>query len=84
MTIIRKLKTKYSNYKYGYEFTPKPNTPKYNYIKFALDIIKEGVKRIKCKWFGHKWYYESYISRQSGSESMECTCCGEYHNITHY
>ena len=20
----------------------------------------------------------------SGTESMNCTCCGEYHNITHY
>ena len=81
---FKELKRKYADYKYGYEWNPEPNPPKYNYIKFAWDLIEEWVQRTRCKWFGHKWHHESYISPESGSESMECTCCGEYHNITWY
>ena len=88
---MKNLKELYVNYKELYEFEshweyqPNPEkAPKYNYFKFVWELFTAWVQIKRCKYFGHKWEYECDITPDSGSESMECTCCGEYHNITHY
>ena len=79
--LMKKLKQTYKSYKESYEMW---EGDKYNYFKFAKDQIDQWFSNFKCKHFGHKWRCESDINPDSGSESMECTCCGESHSHTYY
>jgi hypothetical protein len=87
---IKNIKHKYSEYRYFSSFN-RPGT-KYNIFLFIWDMIDyDIIYRIKhlynvktCAKKGHKWHHECDITPDYGSESMECTRCGEYHNITHY
>ena len=87
---IKNIKNKYSEYRYYNGF----NRPgiKYNIFLFIRDLlycdiiycIKHWYNVKTCAKKGHVWHNECDITPEHGSESMECTRCGEYHNITWY
>ena len=87
---IKNIKHKYSEYRY-FSSHNRPGT-KYNIFLFIWDMIDcDIIYRIKhlrnvktCAKQGHQWHNECDITPDHGSESMECTCCGEYHEITYY
>ena len=76
-------KQNYKAYKKAYEMWDEQGR-KYNVFKFAKEIIEQWFLNLKCKYLGHKWNYDCDISQDSGSESMECRCCGLYYNNTYY
>ena len=79
---MKNLKKQYKDYQWGYElYYPKKKS---NYAKFIRDLFKEWISRKTCQYFGHKWYYESQVGPESGSESIHCDRCGYNEDITYY
>ena len=42
------------------------------------------MRQAYCGYFGHRWEVESDIGPESGSESFECTRCGECKHVQYY
>lgn len=82
-TKLSEMKRTYNCYKDCYEMWDQEGR-KYNIFKYAIEIGTHKFRFLKCKYFGHTWRHHVDIGPDSGSESHDCTYCGESHSHTYY
>jgi hypothetical protein len=79
-----KIIENYKLQKHYYEMWEQPGET-YNVLKYIKEQVETYFNYLKCKHLGeHKWEYDCNIGPDSGSESIECTSCGESYSNTYY
>ena len=82
LVALKGLKAHYIESRDDYNWNPYGD--QYNIFLYAKDVINQFIKNLRCKFFGHKWTCDQDITPDSGTEILECTCCGECQINTYY
>lgn len=64
--------------------TPRQLTPLGWRLIIAKDRFIQGIRTLRCRWFGHDLEMDGWAGPDSGGESWYCTRCGAGGSHTHY